>query len=760
MDNDFNFENQINDSSGGDLSLESILADFKAEERAIGGGRSKATEHSHAIVMEALSQTVGESKINSALDFSKPVDDNFSFEPEPKPRKADFVAFESELQESAAPSRDFEDLSVYAEAHPKQAENRKSGDSFRANEQEAAKDEDNIWAEKAGEEQNSKNYAPAEDYVISDDENIPSARDKDYKHSAFAPLIGLITASAIRRREKAEGEKARLDEEAKLLPPEMNPEKAARLYMDQAQAARLRCLFATALSLVLVWLSYGWPAMGLLGSSPVIRIMVCMILLLVVMLVGLDVITIGLLSLFKRKPSSESLIAVSCIVSVLDVVYMIVFNVYSFGLPFCGVSALSMTFALWGSYLNCKSFALSFRTAALPKSPSVILSVDGGEEGRVLCKAKRPVTGFVRRSEEADVFEIVYSLFAPILIIFSIVLSLFCTLASGNDVSFLHTVSACLAISASFSAVFGFALPYYTLTRRLVRSGVAIAGYSGCASLGKIHKVVISDTDIFPARTVSIANITVSEGFFPDKVTAYTASMVAAGGMGIAAAFTELMKKNGYNMQKVEDFACHEGGGVVARINGDMVYVGSSSFMQLMGIKPPKGTASNCAVYTAVNDELAAVFEINYVPVTSVQSGLVSLLRGKTEPVFAVRDFNITPMLVKQKFRLPKDSYDFPSFADRYAISSPETENEGTIVAMFSRGGLNSFAGVAKRGKSLFKGLRLCAVLSVFGAFVGMVLMLAMFWSGAYDSASCGNVINFMLLWLVPVLVISYGLRR
>ena len=117
-------------------------------------------------------------------------------------------------------------------------------------------------------------------------------------------------------------------------------------------------------------------------------------------------------------------------------------------------------------------------------------------------------------------------------------------------------------------------------------------------------------------------------------------------------------------------------------------------------------------------------------------------------------------MLVKQKFRLPKESYDFPSFADRYAISSQETEENGSVAAMFARGGLNAMAGLVKRGKALYNGLLLCAVLSVLGAFLGMIFMLAMCWTGAYESASCANAITFMVLWLAPVLVISLGLRR
>ena len=540
----------------------------------------------------------------------------------------------------------------------------------------------------------------------------------------------------------------------------MSPEKASRLYMDQALSMRLRCFFATFLCLVLVWLSYGLPAMGLLGDSELMRATVCLILELIVMLLGLDIFTNGLVSLF-RSPSANSLIALSCIISVADAVYIIITKNTSDGLPFSAVSSLSMMFALWGSYLECKSFAFSFRTAAIPKAPFVILSEDGSDDlGRVLVKVQRPVTGFVRKSEEADIFENAFSLFTPLLIIFAVVLSLFCFFASQKCDNLIHTLSAGLTVCASFSAVFGFAFPFYVITKRLSRSGVAIAGYAGCADLGKISQVVIKDKDIFPVRTLSIANITVTDGFYPDKVISFTSSMLSAAGMGIASLFTELMKKNGYSMQKVDDFACHEGGGIIARINGDQVYVGSSSFMQLMGIRIQKGAGSNTAVYTAINDELAGVFEVNYVPVSSVQKGLITLLRGKTEPVFAVRDFNITPMLVKQKFRLPKESYDFPSFADRYAISSSEVEEEGSVAAMFARGGLNSVAGLVKRGKALYNGLLICAVLSILGAFMGMILMLAMCWTGTFSSASSANAITFMILWLVPVLVISLGLRR
>lgn len=758
-----NNEKRMRANNFADLSVDSILAEFKAEEQVAAITYEDITSQTHHIVMENDGQVIGETKISSDSEYNEPVKEARSFIDDSKSHYAN-TDFNEYIPAKQAP--------IFEEAFAEPAfvpPEEKRAVSYAADIDDTVvfvkkprEESESVWAETANSEQKGCEYAPSGEYEQSDyaDDDRPE-RGSDIKERLFSPIIGLIAASSMKQKEKQKAEMERAEEEAKRQLPEMSPEKAARLYIDQAMSMRLRCIFATALSLVLVWLSYGLPAMGILGSNMLVRTFVCLIFQLVVMLVGLDIFTNGMVSLFKKRPGLESLIAVSCIVSIADALYIIISKNVADGLPFCAVSSLSMTFALWGSYLNCKSNAIAFQTAAMAKAPSVVLSEDGGNDiGRVLAKVSRPVTGFVRKTEEADIFEKSFLLFTPLFIVFAIVLSLFCFLASKECNNFIHTLSAGITVCASFSAVFGFAFPFYILTKRLARSGVAIAGYAGCADLGKISQIVIKDKDIFPVRTLSIANITVPEGFYPEKVISYTASMVAAAGMGIASVFTELMKKNGYALHTVEDFACHEGGGIIARINGDQVYVGSSSFMQLMGIRASKGAGSNSAVYTAINDELAGVFEINYVPVTSVQKGLVTLLRGRTEPVFAVRDFNITPLLVKHKFRLPKESYDFPSFADRYSISSPENEENGSVAAMFARGGLNSVAGLVKRGKTLYNGLLLCAVLSILGAFMGMLIMLAMCWTGAYDSASVGNAMSFMILWLVPVLVISLGLRR
>ena len=613
------------------------------------------------------------------------------------------------------------------------------------------------WDVSAG-DRAGEQYAPAGDYEEEDtelDEEAPGFRER-----VVLPVLGLFADAAAKREERRQAALARAERERENRPPEMAPEAAAKLYADQAQSLRLRSILASCVCVVLVWLSYGLPAAGALGGSVRIRSFACLILELTVIMIGLDVFANGIRTLFQKKPGTEALIAVSCVVTALDAVCIIVFKTYKLGLPFCAVSALSLTAALWGYYLSCKSFALSFLTAVRSPTPTVILSEDGGEEnGRVLVHVRRPVTGFVRSCEEADLFEKTYAYFTPILLVFALVLSLACFVGSKSCTNFPHTLAAAVSVGASLSTVLGFAFPFYVVSRRLARSGVALAGSAGASELGKLRRVVLKDGDLFPARTLALANVSVEDGFSPDRVTSCTASLIAAAGLGISPVFMALMKKNGYAMRPIEDFSVQESGGIVARVSGDLVYVGSAAFMQLMGVRVGKGAASKTAVCTAINDTLAGIYEISYTPVASVQRGLMTLLRGGIEPVFAVRDFNVTPMLVQQKFRLPRKNYEFPSFATRYEISSDKTEDEGTVAAVFPRGGLNAVAGLTRRGRKLWRSLVLCDVLSVAGAFVGMVMMLAMCWQGVWTAASCANAMSFMLLWLVPVFVISYGLR-
>ena len=544
-------------------------------------------------------------------------------------------------------------------------------------------------------------------------------------------------------------------------PPEPTPEKALRQQNAQKAPLRFRstvALISCAILAVLTWLDgLGITLPGSLAGDRGAALM-CLILLLQVMLTGLDVFTDGVLALFRRKPGAETLTAAACLCACLDAVSIAAAGEGA-GLPYCAAAAFSLTCALWARRFRCDALRACYRTAARNRTPYVVAAhpqVD--EDGGALLKSRRTPEGFVHRCQEEDLSARVYHILTPFLLAACLVLSALAAIVKKGP--FFHNLSAITAACAGGAALLSFVLPFSALAKRLMLRGAAVAGYAGAAEMGKTRRIVATDSDLFPPGTLAVGGIRVLEGAFTSKVIAYTGSLIACAGSGMAPVFTELMRTNGSVMQRVDDFACHEGGGLKGSIKGEQVLVGTAGYMHLMGVRLPQSLQVKNAVFTAVNGSLVGLFLMQYNPTGSVQSALVSLLQSRITPLFAIRDFNITPLLIRQKFRVPTDSFDFPSFVDRYRISDLEPPEGAAPAAVLAREGLGPLVEAAEGGRRLYTTALLGALLSAAGSIVGMLLMFFLCWTTAYDAASAGNLLSFLLLWLAPVAVLYWNIRR
>lgn len=728
--NKTDYDNFIDPS---ELSLDSILAEYKAESYAEAARTAQPSrqERSRRLVLEILDETMSgrirdpEPEAQKTMHTPEP---QTSAAPEPEPAAAAQEAPEPPVADAAPDTEPHGYSDVAADG-----------------------------------------YAAA-DYPEYEDEDVQSAPERKHTARQFrpsrissftAPFLALLALITVRRQQRAQAEPNREAEQEEDWIPELSPKKAAKLYASQAAPFKLRGILAAVLSIILVYISYGLPMPASVSGNIRVASMLCMALELVVVLIGLDVFTNGITSLLRGKPGAETLIAASCLFSVIDAAVIAITGNSSWGLPFCGVSALSMTFAIWGSRLLCSGLRSTYRAAAMGSSPYTITAEKDITDEVVMMKSRRDLTGFVRRSEGADFCESAYAAAAPFLMIACLVFALLASVIRGRADSFFHCAAGLFAASASFSALLSFSLPFSIVAKQLVGSGAALAGWAGVSDIGKSRRIMITDSDIFPTGTVRIETIRILEGTFTDKVISFAGSMMIACGCGLTPSFAELMKRNGCAMHPVEDFRCHEGGGLMATIRGEQVYMGPSGFMNLMGIRLPQSQISKNAVFIAISGVLVGVFNTGYTPTASVQDALVSLLHARgTAPLFAIRDFNINPLLIKQKFRMPTEGFDFPSVAERYRISAAEAKADSPPAAILTREGLAPMVEAATCGRRLYKGSLLASVLSLMGTFLGLVLMFFLCWSGSFEAGCVGNMLSFMLLWLVPLIVIAIGLRR
>lgn len=524
----------------------------------------------------------------------------------------------------------------------------------------------------------------------------------------------------------------------------------------------LRCIPAVIITFIMVILTFAFEADMIIpfgiGRSHVLATGTLLLALLVVMILCVELVVRGAEFLIRGAPNAETLLLFSCLFSIISAGYSMLKGTAS-ALPYCAISAFSLTCAAIGERYNLRAITETIKTATGSTEPYGVLAEYNHElDKSVLKKTFNRIDGFYNNLMHPDVVESTYRYAAPILLAFSLVLSIFSTLVKGHGEYFLHIVSALFAAAAPFSALLSFSVPFSAVARTIRRSGAAIAGWGGADDICFTDGACVTDDDLFPPGTLKLNGLKLYEGVSPEKAVRYTASLIMASGSGLSHVFSELLKSQGMHVVKVEDFACYEGG-ISALIRGERVAIGSVGFMNLLGFRIPDDMNMKNAVYTAVNDKLIAVFAVDYSPINSVQGALISILKWRIKLFFAVRDFNVTPSMLEQKFRVSLDDFAYVQAKDSYSISDSLTDKEGRVSAVLTREGFGPFADAVTGGRLLKSAAFIATVASIVSAFLGVIIMFYMCWSGAFVSARPGNLLLFMLSMLAAVLIICGYVR-
>jgi len=315
------------------------------------------------------------------------------------------------------------------------------------------------------------------------------------------------------------------------------------------------------------------------------------------------------------------------------------------------------------------------------------------------------------------------------------------------------------AVSVSFLWLPAFPLLFSRSARHLMRNGSAIAGWAGACEIGEGRHLILTDTDVFPDGTVELVGVRLTDKTKAEQVVSVTGSLLAAAGVGVASVFTELMRRSGTTMQTVEEFTAGEGG-ISAVMDDVEVQVGSAGYMHFIGVKIPGKMKFDDAIYTAMGGKLEGVFLLNYRVSPGVHQALGSLRKGRRKPIFAMRDFNVDPMLIHKKFGVSSEGFDFPSVPERYRISGLPGEGSAFTAAVMARDGLDMLVEVSEYGVRMYTYGRICALAALISAVAGMILLLIPCLSGLWSVASAANVLVYMLVWLLPMLLMLLDLKK
>ena len=595
----------------------------------------------------------------------------------------------------------------------------------------------------------------AEKYPFEERE-APEEDENGLIPDSFKSYLAGILASVVYRLKGARGAGYSGDatEDDEFLGKEVKPAAASKYYGSQVKSLQLRFRVCAVLWLILFWISVGLPVPGLLKSVYSASAL-CVAIQFAIMLLGLDVITNALANIGVGKAGIDLLATVSCIVTAIDGLLVARSSSVSPHLPLCVVSSFSLIGVLLASLLSARGLRKSLRVPAIGKTVYAVTGETAAEDaGMTLLKSSRPIDGFVRRAEEAPFDEELFGKVSLFILLGALFFALITALAKSAFSDFVFIFSAFLAAAVPCAALLSFSLPFFIGSMRIFSSGAAIAGWSGLCDVGQSSDIIVTDRDIFPKGSVEIDSVRVFSDTDPNKVISYAGSLIAPSGMASSESFIDLMKSAGVGKSKVENFEFLAAGGIRGIIGGERVLCGNVDLMRLMNVRVPAKLVDKNSVLLAIDGILCGIFNMKYTPLKKVRAALVELTGSNRHAVFAIRDFNVTPNLLKTSFDIATDGYEFPPYLERFRLSAAKATKGSKIAAVVCRETLGPLVEMADAGRSMFLATNINTWICFASSIIGILFVLIRFLSAGFVTPA--QILVFALLFTLPVFLISF----
>lgn len=480
---------------------------------------------------------------------------------------------------------------------------------------------------------------------------------------------------------------------------------------------------------------------------------VLLVILVVTALLCRQVFVQAFRRLRSKRCTAELLAVLALLAAIGDCVVLLLEKGRTGVSPYGAVTALVMAFAQIGVLYEQRGLYDTYRVASIDENPPYLLT----ETKKGACKQRGQIAGFYTESQKSDAATWGQTVLLPLVLTASAVFAGLSSVGQGRSVDFLLNWSAILCAGATLALPLCWSLPWARLTRHLHKSGCAVAGWHGAESLSRRRSMIVTDADLFPPGTMQLNGIKVY-GEEIRVAVSHAATMARAAGSGLERLFDGLLRGEGGSYESVSDFSFYDEGGWSGLIRGEQVLMGTASFMRKMDVRLPGDINLKTGVFLAVDRELIAVFAVKYNVSENVDYALRIMRRGRISAILAVRDPNITPGLLHRKFNKGVRAQ-FPDISGRVALSEAEKDRD-VPRALLQREGLLPYAEAVAGCRRLCQAVRRGVFLSLLGSMTGTLLTFYLLFLEAYTLLTPLALEAFLLLWTLPVLMLSDWTKR
>lgn len=471
-----------------------------------------------------------------------------------------------------------------------------------------------------------------------------------------------------------------------------------------------------------------------------------------------DVVFAGLYRLCRLRPTLDSAVLLSALAALAHGLWSI--GQKDAAMPYICVAQGALFFAILSKRGRLLMLRRTYKAASLSTDPAAVCTKENRKERTLVYKVKGAKEADLSQVESFDATMAFSRIYAPLAIVAVLALSVMASFGTGAPQQFFPALAAISAMLAPVGLLLSTATPGVRISKKLFTGGSALLSARSARELAWGELAVITDSDIFPPGSVAISGMKIARSMSMEKVVAFAAGALRAVGGGVSHAFLEFAKQQYIFVPEPARVQYFETGGISAQIGPDSVLCGTASFLMRMGIHVSEGRSIKSGVFVAVNGAFAGVFALKYSTPPQSYSAFRVLRVGRLRPLLATRDFNVTPLMVEDKFDLRPGRTDFPDVEERVALAREEGRGKGRPLALLSRNTMLSFCECVTGARRLHRAVRFNLTVSLLCAVIGIALMYYLSSTGNLHAAGPWNVLLYLILWYIPVWLYSSLLSR
>ena len=288
-----------------------------------------------------------------------------------------------------------------------------------------------------------------------------------------------------------------------------------------------------------------------------------------------------------------------------------------------------------------------------------------------------------------------------------------------------------------------------------------IAGYDGADELSDVSAVVLSASDLFTPKDVTLFSVKPFAEKRIDEALLDAASLVCSTESTLSGIFSNIIQGQKNLLRPVENIVYEDGMGLSAWVNKKRVLIGNRALMQHYGVDTPSKDfeAKYCRdhrdiLYLANSGELSAMFVLGYSANEDVEDMLEDLEDQNIALVVNTNDPNVNAEKICRLYDFPMEDIRIVPAQAREALLEYQAERETAPAQAAHMGTAASLVSTVCASYSTRTAVILATMIQFIGVILGYAVLALFVFTGAISQLNPDLIAVYMLIWAVLVMLI------